>query len=240
VNSEWSWGAAFSDFALRGEESVYVANGFISVANKAPDGAFQMGTYMTLPGPLRKGQAMVPRSDRFEYFGHMMDYVFLNRGGRFQDATLEAGIDQPWDGRSAVLVDFENRGAQGLLVTEQSGPAHLFRDEVDPAGPLDPSTSSGQAELGAGSGHWIGIKLVGTHCNRDAVGARIKVTQGGRSWYRWATGGRTGFLACSDSRLHVGLPQTGTADLEVRWPDGTVQAISNLKTGTYHDIVQAQ
>jgi hypothetical protein len=222
VNSEWSWGAAFSDFTLDGEEDCYVANGFISGGEKAKDGAFQMGSYMTLPGVLRKEQALVPRSDSFEYFGHMVDYVFHNQGGRFEDLSLDAGIDRAWDGRAAVLVDFDNDGAQDLLVTTQSGQAHLFRNLV-------------QAQK-----HWIGFRLKGTLSNRDAVGARVKVWQGSKTWYRWATGGRTGFLACSDPRLHFGIPLGGSVQAEVRWPSGLTQGLGSLDCGSYHDVEEAK
>lgn len=218
VNSEWSWGAAFSDYTVSGEQDLYVANGFISGDPEAKDGAFQMGTYMALPGVLRTGEKMVPRSDRFDYFGHMVDYVFHNAGGRFEDVALDAGISRDWDGRAAVLVDFDNDGAQDLLVTTQSGPAHLFRNTA------------------AAGDHWVGFHLRGTRSNRDGTGARLKVSQGGRDWYRWAVGGRTGFLACSDPRLHVGLPAGGSVDVEVRWPSGRVQSLRGLPCGRYHEI----
>ena len=31
---------------------------------------------------------------------------------------------------------------------------------------------------------WLGVKLIGTHCNRDAIGARVTVNAGGLTQIR--------------------------------------------------------
>ena len=35
--------------------------------------------------------------------------------------------------------------------------------------------------------HWLGVALAGTASNRDALGARVRVTAGGRVLTQWAT-----------------------------------------------------
>ena len=75
---------------------------------------------------------------------------------------------------------------------------------------------------------------------RQRTGARIEVRQAERTFYRWATGGHTGFLASSDPRLHVGLPRAGTVDARVRWPSGTVDELRGLASGRYYRVVEGR
>ena len=76
--------------------------------------------------------------------------------------------------------------------------------------------------------HWLLMKLVGHRSNRDAIGARVKVTTpSGRTLYNHVTGS-VGFLSTSDLRLHFGLGREPLATtIEIRWPSGTVQTLKD-------------
>jgi hypothetical protein len=69
-------------------------------------------------------------------------------------------------------------------------------------------------------GHWLQVVLVGSHSNRDGIGARVTVTAGGRRQTRQIT--RTASFAASTLPVaHFGLgPSTIVDSLEVRWPSG--------------------
>src|SRR4051812_49528343 len=55
--------------------------------------------------------------------------------------------------------------------------------------------------------------------NRDAVGARVTVRAGGRTWVRHVKGGSS-YLSSQDRRLLVGLGAARRVDeVEVRWPN---------------------
>ena len=56
----------------------------------------------------------------------------------------------------------------------------------------------------AAGSRWIGLNLRGTQSNRDAIGARVVLTQGERKLTRWITGGGS-FLSTHDRRLTFGL-----------------------------------
>jgi hypothetical protein len=72
-------------------------------------------------------------------------------------------------------------------------------------------------------GHWVGLELAGTRSGRDAIGARVTLTAGGRARARELVGGG-GYLTASDPRLRFGLGETTRVDLlEVRWPSGLVE-----------------
>jgi hypothetical protein len=74
--------------------------------------------------------------------------------------------------------------------------------------------------------NWILLRLTGRQSNRDAIGAKIKVTTpSGRSLNNHVTVS-VGFMSSSDPRVHFGLGPEKTADIEVRWPSGIVQSLT--------------
>jgi hypothetical protein len=40
---------------------------------------------------------------------------------------------------------------------------------------------------------------------------------------------QSSFYSCNDQRLHFGLGNAATANLDIRWPGGTKQSIANVK-----------
>ena len=66
--------------------------------------------------------------------------------------------------------------------------------------------------------HWIGLKLRGTKCNRDAIGARITWSADGVERTRLKKGGGS-YLSAHDPREVLGLGAARKLDwLEIRWP----------------------
>jgi hypothetical protein len=85
---------------------------------------------------------------------------------------------------------------------------------------------------------WVGFSLQGTVSNRDAIGAKITVTSSGRTLTRWIVGGGS-YLASQDKRVLVGLGSSARpVDADIRWPNGTLQHLSNLQLRRYHQIVE--
>jgi hypothetical protein len=87
-----------------------------------------------------------------------------------------------------------------------------------------------------GGGHQLTLRLEGTASNRDAVGARVSVTAGGRTRVAWRLGGGS-YQSASDPRLHFGV---GDADhvesIEIRWPSGRIQRLGELAADTGYFI----
>ena len=74
--------------------------------------------------------------------------------------------------------------------------------------------------------NWIKIKLIGTQCNRTAIGARVRVVTGKHVQMDEVHSGSS-VMSQSDLRLHFGLGQSQIADLiEVKWP--TTQKIERF------------
>jgi len=81
--------------------------------------------------------------------------------------------------------------------------------------------------LGNGN-HWVELDLIGTHSNRDGIGARVLLTSGGRTQLREQQGGMHAFSQDSQ-RIHFGLGQeTAINSIVVEWPSGIRQALTDL------------
>src|SRR5207253_1977459 len=74
--------------------------------------------------------------------------------------------------------------------------------------------------------HWLGVRLIGRHSNRDGIGARVVLAVGGHRQVREVQSGRSYLSAC-DTRLLFGLgPAAALPSLTVHWPDGRVQQVT--------------
>ena len=72
------------------------------------------------------------------------------------------------------------------------------------------------------AGNWIALRLEGVTANRAAIGARVRVTAGGVTQTQEVGGGYGHYGAQDDLVLHFGLGDACEAEIEVRWPDGTL------------------
>ena len=148
--------------------------------------------------------------------------VLHNAGGaRFTDESAALGPDlqKPIVGRGLATGDFDNDGRIDALMVDSNGPPLLLHNQ------------------GGHVGHWLGLSLVGTgRSNRDAIGARVTLTAGGRTQVKEVqTAGS--YLSASDKRLLFGLGAATHIDsLTVRWPDGRVQAMTGPQAGHYQTL----
>ena len=86
---------------------------------------------------------------------------------------------------------------------------------------------------------WVGFELQGTKSNRDAIGAKVTVIAGTRHFVRWIVGGSS-YISSSDKRVLVGLGHSNgeAVCVEVLWPSGARQKLSNLQVNRYLKIVE--
>jgi hypothetical protein len=139
--------------------------------------------------------------------------VYRNLGnGRFEDITerLGAPVTTPAAGRGAAFADIDNDGDIDVVVNNVHAEPDLFR--------LDSQTGA----------HWTTLKLIGTRSNRSAIGARVRLFDGGGMQVQEVRGGGS-YYSQNDLRVHFGLGRsTAVERLEIRWPNGLQEQWKNL------------
>jgi enediyne biosynthesis protein E4 len=149
--------------------------------------------------------------------------LFLNQGdGTFAEAERCGELcSLAVVGRSVAVGDVDRDGDLDLLITENGGPARLWRNLA--------------SDRGARS---LRIELRGTSPNRQAIGARVTAWMGDRAQRREVrTGGS--YLAQSDLAMTFGLGDRDRVDrLRIVWPSGEVQEVEGLMAGCAYRVAQ--
>ncbi len=137
--------------------------------------------------------------------------VYRNMGdGQFKDVSggMGPGINELFSSRGAAFGDYDNDGDMDVLILNMNDLPSLLRND------------------GGNKQNWIKIKLVGTKCNRTAIGARVRVVTGNHSQIDEVKSGAS-VMSQSDLRLHFGIGKAAIVDLiEVKWP--TTQKIDRF------------
>ncbi len=136
--------------------------------------------------------------------------LFRNEGsGKFSDASRKAGpaLQQPLVARGAAYADFDRDGDLDLLLTNNHGPAVLYRND------------------GGNKNNYLSIRVKG---RASALGAIVRVTTpSGRQWQTVHSG--SSYCSQSDLALLFGLGQHAAAKVEIEWPSGKKQAMDNVR-----------
>lgn len=129
--------------------------------------------------------------------------VYKNLGnGSFKDvsASMGPGITERYSSRGAAFGDYDNDGGMDILILNMNDLPSLLHN------------------VGGNKQNWIKLKLVGTKCNRTAIGARARVIVGKHVQMAEVQSGAS-VMSQNDLRLHFGLGDNKLIDtIEVKWP----------------------
>jgi hypothetical protein len=134
--------------------------------------------------------------------------VYKNLGnGKFKDVSAEMGpgITARFSSRGAAFGDYDNDGGMDM-------PSLLHN-------------------VGGNKQNWIKLKLIGTKCNRTAIGARARVITGKHIQMDEVHSG-TSVMSQNDLRLHFGVGSAETIDaIEIKWPTTEkIERFTQVKT----------
>jgi enediyne biosynthesis protein E4 len=167
--------------------------------------------------------------DLVEEFSSQVKYrepllLFQNAGSTFKNVSEQSGpvFLKSFSSRGLALGDFNNDGAVDVLISVNDGAPVLLRNNA------------------GRQNHWLGVRLIGTKANRDAVGARVTYQAGDLKRSRMKVGGGS-FLSSHDPRLVLGIGTRTKIDwLEVSWPQpgGATERFTGLPIDQYVTITE--
>lgn len=153
--------------------------------------------------------------------------LFLqNQNESFDAATTLQGevFAKQLVGRGAAYADYDRDGDLDVLLMENGGPVHLWRNELNPAAREDL--------------HFLRVSLQGTDSNRDALGARLEAVTKNRRQTRHIHSGSS-YLSDSEHATTFGFGETSRLDsLLVYWPSGRMDVFTNISTNQEIRLVE--
>ncbi len=169
--------------------------------------------------------------DMIEKYSQQVRYrepllLFHSDGSKLANVSDQAGpvFKKLFPARGLAVGDYNNDGRVDVLIGNNGGAPVLLKNN-------------------AGEGnHWLGVRLQGTNCNRDAVGARITWSVNGKSRSRLKSNGGS-YLSSHDMREVLGIGQATKIEwIEIKWPQpsGRVERITDVPIDRYVTIVEGK
>ncbi|MGA8104934.1 MAG: CRTAC1 family protein [Candidatus Acidiferrales bacterium] len=145
---------------------------------------------------------------------------------KLHDVSESAGpvFQKYFAGRGLAVGDYDNDGALDVLIGINGGAPVLLKNNA------------------AKGNNWLGLKLEGVTCNRDAIGAGILWKAGGKQRRRLKNNGGS-YLSSHDLREVLGIGAAAQVDeLEIHWPAPSkrIEKLTNVAPNRYIHIIEGQ
>ncbi|MYF64088.1 MAG: CRTAC1 family protein [Rhodothermaceae bacterium] len=139
--------------------------------------------------------------------------LYVNEGsGLFSEIEPSGALAELMVARGAAWADYDMDGDPDVLISENGGPARLWRNDTQP-------------------GNSLTVKLTGSSSNRDGIGSRVRVKTD-QGWQERYVRGGASYLSQNQQWPLFGLGLSAVADsLVVYWPDGTLTVREAVPAG---------
>ena len=212
--TDWSWGGLIFDFENDGNKDIFVSNGILKDLSSMD--------FLEFYGD-QQNVSYTSAKEKFDYrkfiskmpSTQLQNYAFSNVGNlTFKNNAGSIGLSQLSFSNGAAYGDLDNDGDQDLVVNNINSKSFVYRN--------DANQNSGN--------HFLKVRFIGPEKNPFGIGAEvnIKAKESIRVLQNYNT---RGFQSSIEPVLLFGLGKTAAIDsLQVTWPDGKVQVVTNVKT----------
>lgn len=148
--------------------------------------------------------------------------MFENINGQFKNVSAISGpvFSKDFPARGLSVGDYDNDGDLDVLIINNGAAPVLLRNED------------------GNHNNWVGLNLVATKSNPEAVGAIITWEAGGKKFRRLKTAGGS-YLSSHDPREILGIGAATKIDsIEIKWPSGRVDKLTNPPIRKYLKVVE--
>ncbi|MBQ4820669.1 CRTAC1 family protein [Aquimarina sp. MMG016] len=205
----WSWDADFFDYDNDGDEDLYCLNGMNDFSVYSSENPFYFE---------RKEQS---KSITYAKSSREKNVFFVNESGKLLNKASELGVDINSNARSAAYFDYDNDGDLDIIINN-------YHDKADMLENKTPNTNN-----------WIKIKLIGSpkaKINRDAIGSTLILNSKNHKNIWREIHSATGYLSVHPKVQHFGLGKDTKTNIEIRWSNGEIYSLKNIKSNTSYQI----
>ncbi len=153
----------------------------------------------------------------------MPPQVLKNEQGKFRWLKKPSPgkyFDGEWVGRGLSMLDYNRDGRVDMVATHIDRPTALLENQ-SPTG-----------------NHFVQIEAIGTRCERDAIGAIVRISAGGEKWVAPVAVGE-GFFGSNEHLIHVGIGSASRLDaIEIDWPGGGTERFTDLAVDTRYLVLE--
>ena len=207
--TDWSWAPLLIDLDNDGWKDLFITNGYFKdITDK--DFIDYNNNLSMFKDKVTVNKETLQRIEELEGI-KLSNFSFKNNKDlTFSNQTNEWGLSRESYSNGAAFSDLDNDGDLDLIVNNINDPAFVIRNNS--------STT----------GNFIQVVLKDT-VNHQSIGAKVKMTS--ESGNQYAENSRyRGFMSTMTDKIHFGLGNdTIVNSLEVIWPDGSTNSLSNLK-----------
>ncbi|WP_055148120.1 VCBS repeat-containing protein [Jiulongibacter sediminis] len=211
-NTDWSWSPLLADFDNDGLKDMFITNGYFR--------DYTNNDFVKFYAEQRsEGKDNVLEIINKMPSTRTPNYIFKNMDGlQFENRQKEWGFENKGIGNGAIYADLDNDGDLEIITNNLNEPVGIFENHSN--------------ELEGGKSY---LKINLNDKPTDRLNTKVILTSNGQKQYREFTPNH-GFQSSYDGPVHFGLGSSGAEKIEIIYPDGTYQVITDPEVNTTIEV----